>query len=192
MDPDFVQHHPTYSVASQWQKYVEGCAEANRPADPEIWRVGRTVFVAESDKEAEAYVNGEKNLFQYYYAHMHGLLSDGGILKVATPDPEMDPAEFTPKDYRDDNLIYGGPDTVVDKLLAFRDEVGHFGTLIIAALKYDDRARTRNSMALIANEVMPKLRGAIGASSAGPEWASRGSLGRNRNGTERIGSVEGA
>ena len=32
---------PTYSVASHWQKYLEGCEEANRPADPEIWRVGR-------------------------------------------------------------------------------------------------------------------------------------------------------
>lgn len=104
---------------------------------------------------------------------MHGLLSDGGILRVATPDPEMDPAGFTQKDYRDDNLIYGCPDTVVEKLVTFREQVGHFGTLIIAALEYDDRARTRNSMALLANEVMPKLRGAIGASSAGPRQARR-------------------
>ncbi len=157
---------PTYSVASQWRKYVEGCEAEGRTADPEIWRVGRTIFVAESDQEAEAYVNAERNLFQYYYAHMHGLLSDGGILGIVTPDPKMDPTSFSRQDYCDDNLIYGSPDTVVEKLLAFREQVGHFGVLIAAALEYDDRARTRTSMALLANEVMPKLRAAIGTSSA--------------------------
>ena len=157
---------PTYSAASQWQKYAEGCEEAGHVADREIWRVGRTVFVADSDREAEAYVTGEKNLFQYYYAHMHGLLSDGGILNVAMPNPDADPADFSRDDYREDNLICGGPDTVVEKLLALREEIGDFGTLIIAGLEYDDRARTRNSMALMAHEVMPRLRAAIGTRTA--------------------------
>ncbi len=157
---------PTYSVASQWLKYAEGCEEEGRKADPEIWRVGRTVFVADSDKEAEAYVNGEQNLFNYYYAHMHGLLGDGGMLGIVTPNPDDDPSEFSRRDYRVDNLIYGSPDTVTEKLLAFRETVGPFGTLIVAGLEYDDRVRTRRSMELLATEVMPKLRNAIDSSEA--------------------------
>ena len=157
---------PTYSVASQWQKYVEGCAAAGRDADPQIWRVSRTIFVADSDDEAEEYVQREGGCLDFYYTYVHGLLTAMNLLHVLKPDPDMADDEFTAEFYLRDNLIHGSPDTVVEKLLALRDEVGDFGTLVIAALEYQDRARIRNSMTLIANAVMPKLRGAIGRAAA--------------------------
>ena len=44
-------------VKSHWPKYVEGCERAGRKADPANWRVAKSIFVADSDKTAKAYVD---------------------------------------------------------------------------------------------------------------------------------------
>ena len=45
--------------------------------------------------------------------------------------------------------------------LAFRDEVGDFGTLLYAGHDWTDRALARRSMELMATEVMPRVNKAI-------------------------------
>ncbi|MBM3518254.1 MAG: LLM class flavin-dependent oxidoreductase, partial [Alphaproteobacteria bacterium] len=157
---------PAWSAKSQWGKYVEGCAERGIQADPEIWRVGRTVLVTETDKEAQAYLKRPDHLFHYYYDHMYGLLGHGKILDSITPTKGFPLSEFTREVYQDDNLICGSPDTVVTKLLELREAVGHFGTLVIVGLEYQDRRIVRNSMRLLAEEVMPRLRAAIARQQA--------------------------
>ena len=54
-------------------------------------------------------------------------------------------------------VVAGSPGTVTQKLVAFREEVGDFGTLIATAHDWDDEARWRRSMRLLADEVMPNL-----------------------------------
>ena len=44
-------------VKSHWPKYVEGCERAGRKADPANWRVAKSIFVADDDKTAKAYVD---------------------------------------------------------------------------------------------------------------------------------------
>lgn len=36
-------------VRTHWPSYVEGCAQAGRPADPANWRVAKSIFVTETD-----------------------------------------------------------------------------------------------------------------------------------------------
>ena len=57
-------------------------------------------------------------------------------------------------------VLYGSPRTVLDKLVAFRDEVGPFGTLLMTGLDWGgpNAAWERESMRLLAQEVMPKFR----------------------------------
>ena len=52
-------------------------------------------------------------------------------------------------------IIHGTPDSVADQLLAFRDEVGQFGTLLYAGKDWKDRELGRQSMILMAEKVMP-------------------------------------
>ena len=52
-------------------------------------------------------------------------------------------------------IIHGTPDSVTDQLLAFQDEVGHFGTLLYAGKDWKDRELGRQSMILMAEKVMP-------------------------------------
>ena len=54
-------------------------------------------------------------------------------------------------------VVAGSPSTVTQKLVAFREEVGDFGTLIATAHDWDDEARWRRSMQLLADEVVPNL-----------------------------------
>jgi alkanesulfonate monooxygenase SsuD/methylene tetrahydromethanopterin reductase-like flavin-dependent oxidoreductase (luciferase family) len=41
-------------VRTHWPSYVEGCAQAGRPADPANWRVAKSIFVTETDALAGA------------------------------------------------------------------------------------------------------------------------------------------
>ena len=63
---------------------------------------------------------------------------------------------------RDNFVIYGSPETVARKILELRDEVGPFGTLMMTAHEWEDKAVMRRSMELLANRVMPMVNAALG------------------------------
>ena len=72
------------------------------------------------------------------------------------------PDEAVTLDYVIDKLvIWGSPQTVTDKLLAFREEVGDFGTLLYAGKDWLDRDLGRRSMVLMAEKVLPAVNAAI-------------------------------
>ncbi len=54
-------------------------------------------------------------------------------------------------------VIAGTPESVVEQILAFRREVGAFGTLLYTGHDWVDPALARRSMELMANEVMPRI-----------------------------------
>ena len=60
-------------------------------------------------------------------------------------------------------VIAGGVNSVVDQLLAFRDEIGDFGTLVYNGTDWVDRDLGKRSMELMATEVMPRVNKAIGS-----------------------------
>jgi hypothetical protein len=73
------------------------------------------------------------------------------------------PDEAVTLDFVTDKLvIWGSPGKVVDELLAFREEVGDFGTLLYAGKDWLDRDLGRRSMVLLAEKVLPALNAAIG------------------------------
>ena len=63
-------------------------------------------------------------------------------------------------------MIHGTPDEVTDKILAFREQVGDFGTLLYAGHDWMDKKLAKRSMELMAEEVMPAVNKAIGARAA--------------------------
>ena len=48
-------------------------------------------------------------------------------------------------------------ESVADRILAFRDEVGEFGTLLYTGHDWADPALARRSMELMANQVLPRI-----------------------------------
>jgi alkanesulfonate monooxygenase SsuD/methylene tetrahydromethanopterin reductase-like flavin-dependent oxidoreductase (luciferase family) len=154
---------PEYSVASHWQKYLEGCAEAKREPTTE-WRVCRNILVAPSDEEARAIAHDPKGSFYHYYDYLWYGLSVSKYTQAIKPDPKIADGDVTVPYLIDQLVIYGSPKTVVEKLLGFRERVGPFGKLILATIDWSGKYRDYDSrsMDLLAREVMPAFGKAIG------------------------------
>jgi alkanesulfonate monooxygenase SsuD/methylene tetrahydromethanopterin reductase-like flavin-dependent oxidoreductase (luciferase family) len=65
-------------------------------------------------------------------------------------------------------VIHGSPQKVADQILAFRDKVGDFGTLLYAGKDWLDRDLGRRSMVLLAEKVLPLVNAGIAKESAKP------------------------
>lgn len=154
-------------VATHWPNYAEGCASAGRKADPANWRVAKSVFVADDEATARAYALEDANSpYRFYYGQLMRKLVSAGRSNLFKHDPSMRDEEVT-LDYVTDRLVIAGTvESVVAQLLAFRERIGDFGTLVYAGHDWVDPALARRSMALMANEVMPRLNEELAAGAA--------------------------
>ena len=149
-------------VKSHWPKYVEGCERARRPADPANWRVAKSIFVADDDRTARDYATAENGPYRYYYRQLLTKLVRNGRADLFKTRRDQPDSEITLDNVCDQLVIHGSPEKVVDQLLAFREQVGDFGTLLYAGKDWTDPVLARRSMVLMAEKVMPKLNAAIG------------------------------
>jgi len=150
-------------VKSHWPKYVEGCEKGGRPADPANWRVARSIFVADDEKTARAYVTAPNSPYRLYYNNLLTKLKVAGRAEAFKESRDTPDDAVTLESVMDKLVIWGSPSQVADKLLAFREEVGDFGTLLYAGKDWLDRDLGRRSMVLLAEKVLPAINKAIGA-----------------------------
>ena len=153
-------------VKSHWPKYVEGCQRAGRPADPANWRVAKSIFVADDDKTAEAYATAPNSPYRYYYNSLVTKLKKNGRAELFKTSRDMPDEAVTTDMVCNELIIHGSPQKVADQLLAFRDQIGDFGTLLYAGKDWLDRGLGRRSMILLAEKVLPLVNGAISSGSA--------------------------
>jgi alkanesulfonate monooxygenase SsuD/methylene tetrahydromethanopterin reductase-like flavin-dependent oxidoreductase (luciferase family) len=151
---------PSGAIGSHWQTYSNACAEVGKPADGDNWRVARNIMVASSDAEARDRVFSTNGSNRYFYTYMREVLSRVGLLSVLKPRPDMSDDEATVDAIAEGCVLYGSVTTMLDKLVAFRETVGPFGTLLMTGLDWSgpNAAWERDSMRLLAQEVMPKFR----------------------------------
>ncbi|HJZ34071.1 MAG TPA: LLM class flavin-dependent oxidoreductase [Hyphomicrobiaceae bacterium] len=147
---------PTW-VKTHWPSYVEGCRRAGRPADPAHWRVAKSIFVADDDNTAHAYVTAANSPYRHYFHSLLTKLRKNGRSELFKPDRAMPDAAVTLDFVCDQLIIWGSPKKVADDLLKFRAEVGDFGTLLYAGKDWLDRDLGRRSMVLMAEQVMPRI-----------------------------------
>ena len=80
------------------------------------------------------------------------------------------PNEAITPEYVTQRLVLAGTvDSVVDQLLAFREHVGDFGTLLYAGHDWIDPVLAKRSMQLMAEQVMPRVNAAIEKSASVPK-----------------------
>jgi alkanesulfonate monooxygenase SsuD/methylene tetrahydromethanopterin reductase-like flavin-dependent oxidoreductase (luciferase family) len=159
---------PTYSVASHWAIYSKAHAELGKPPSGERWRVSRNVMVAPGDTEAYDRVFGDEASNRYFFTYIRAALSGVGLLSILKPRPDMPDEEATAEAITEGCTLYGSPKTILDKLVAFREEVGPFGTLLMTGLDWSgpNEAWERQSMQLLAEAVMPKFHQHVHAQAA--------------------------
>jgi len=150
-------------VKSHWPKYVEGCERIGKPADPAAWRVARSICVADDDKTAEAYATGPDSPYRFYYKSLYTKLKKNGRIELFKTHRDQPDDEVTLDFVCEKLIIHGSPSKVADKVLALREEIGDFGTLLYAGKDWADREMGRRSMILAAEQVLPRVNAAIGA-----------------------------
>jgi len=151
----------TWSARTHWPTYASAARSAGRTPDPGQWRVARSIFVAATDAEAEAFVRQPGSAYDYYYDYLFQIFDRSHYKAPFVAHAGDDPERLTPAGVRDACTIHGSPDTVARKLLALRDEIGPFGTLLYAAHDWAEPAAMKNSIRLMAEEVMPRVNRAL-------------------------------
>jgi alkanesulfonate monooxygenase SsuD/methylene tetrahydromethanopterin reductase-like flavin-dependent oxidoreductase (luciferase family) len=130
-----------FVVRAHIEGYLEGQRAAGRAANAAGWRVARSIFVADDEATARRY-----NAHEFYFHVMRTKLARAGAQEIMGDRPP---------------LIAGTPQSVADQILAFRAEVGAFGTLLYTGHDWVDAALARRSMELMSREVMPRVNRAL-------------------------------
>ena len=148
-------------VATHWPKYVEGCQKGNREADPSNWRVARSIFVANDLNTAREYALGSKSPYRFYFDQILTKMKKAGRANLFKEDQSMQDDDVTIDYVLERCVTWGTPDKVADDLLAFREQVGPFGTLLYAGKDWVDPELGRTSMRLLAEKTLPIINEAI-------------------------------
>ncbi|MBV9244469.1 MAG: LLM class flavin-dependent oxidoreductase [Methylobacteriaceae bacterium] len=152
-----------WSAKTHWQVYESAAQTAGHRVSREDWRIARSIHVDESDAKAEAFVKAKDSPFDHYYRYLFTLWSHDNIQGAFLPSPELKACDADYAMLRDNYVIWGSPATVTRKLLEFREEVGHFGHVLMTGHDWTDKDKMRRSMVLMAREVLPSVNKAIGA-----------------------------
>ncbi len=150
-------------LPNHWASYTKGAADADRKADRDIWRVARSIFVADDDRTAKAYGGDDPNSpYRFYMRQLMTKLGRAKRLGSLKTGPDM-PDEKVTLDYAIENLVIRGTvNEVVDRILAMHEVTGDFGTLLYCGKNWTDAGLGRRSMELMAEKVMPAVNAAIG------------------------------
>jgi alkanesulfonate monooxygenase SsuD/methylene tetrahydromethanopterin reductase-like flavin-dependent oxidoreductase (luciferase family) len=134
---------------------------SDRPARPQDWRVAKSIFVAEDDATVRRMTREPGNPFAYYFRNLQRKAARTRGNAFFKHDPAV-PDEAITDDYLiSQMLIAGTVNEVVDKLLAFREHIGPFGTLLYCGHDWLDAKAMRRSMELMAEEVLPRVNRAL-------------------------------
>lgn len=153
-------------LPTHWANYEQGKKEVGKTADRNDWRIARTIFVADDDKIAERYGCTDSNSPYRYYWRLLLTKMMSANRHVAFKENESDPDSILTEDYLTGKLVIRGTvNSVVDQILALREETGDFGELVYAGMDWVDPGLTKRSMELMATEVMPRVNAAIASES---------------------------
>ena len=144
-------------VKSHWGKYVAGCEQVGRPADPANWRVAKTVFVCEDGTVAQSYGKGDASPYRFYYKQLLHKLRKAGRTNLFKHAKDAPDDAVTLDGVVDDLVIAGTPEEVAEQIMAFREKTGDFGSLLYCGADWANPALGKRSMELLAEKVAPMV-----------------------------------
>ena len=151
-------------AATHWPMYQQGCREGGREADPADWRICKSIFVADDDATARRYALSADGPYGFYYWNLLTKRRFAGNADIFKHERSL-PDEAITVDYMLEHLVIAGaPSRVAEQILAFRETVGDFGTLLYCGHDWADSKLARRSMELMAEKVMPEVDAAIARS----------------------------
>ena len=147
----------TSFLTSHWDMVEEGAASTGARCDRDDWHVVREVFVADTDKAAKEWVR-QSHWGDMWRAMHLPMIQHLGWTSFFKHDPSL-PDEAVDFNYFIDQVfIVGSVKTVTEKILQANEELGGFGTIVVTKYDYGSTPEIyRDSLAMLAHEVMPKV-----------------------------------
>lgn len=145
-------------LKDNWKIVEQAAHEAGREADRSLWRLGRDVLVADTDKEAMRRAL-EGPIGMVWGQYLLPLFTQFGMLGVMKHRPDVADADVTLKYLAEFNWLVGSADTVADKLAAAVHESGGFGCLLTMGYDHLDHFdQWRESKRAFIDEVAPRFK----------------------------------
>jgi len=144
-------------LPSHWSAVEKGAGETGMAADRSLWRIGRDIYVADSDTEARDKVkNGAVG--DHYIKFWMPMLKSAGLLSAVKHDPDM-PDSDVDLDYIIDRCMFvGSRETVENRIADMVEITGGCGCLLSNAYDHvDDMQGWRESVTILKQEIMPKF-----------------------------------
>ena len=139
-------------AATHWPMYEQGCGLGGHVAARADWSVCKSIFVAGDDASARRYAKSVTGPYGFYYWNLLTKRRSSGNADIFKHDPSL-PGEAVTVDYMLDHLVIAGsPASVAEQILAFRETVGDFGTLLYCGHDWADPALARRSMQLMTEK----------------------------------------
>ena len=147
---------PTPTLVEHWDTYRAGALEAglDEPSRT-LWRVSRSIFVADSDEEAWDYALNSS--FSRAFEYLIEVLGAVGNLALMKHDPSYPDKDVTPEYLIRTLCVVGSVASCQQQLQALWDATGGFDTLLMIAHDWDEREKWLRSMDLLTHEVVPAL-----------------------------------
>jgi alkanesulfonate monooxygenase SsuD/methylene tetrahydromethanopterin reductase-like flavin-dependent oxidoreductase (luciferase family) len=150
---------PGNVVADQWKTYAAAAEEAGRTPERADLKVTRSIFLADTTREAVK--RARTNSLGRNYEYIGGLFDKGLGRRIYKRDLDMPDAECNLDYLLTEQIIAGDVDEVLRRLMDLIEETGPFGTLVLMSYDWDDKAAWAHSMELFAKELMPALNKAV-------------------------------
>ena len=150
---------PPAVVASHWKKYVEGCEAIGKEPTGDEWKVARNIVIAPTDNEAHDRMLDPTGPNYFYFDYLWQVLKAADYTAVMKNDASVPDDQFTVESLMESMVVYGSPDTVIEKLRVLREETGPFGTLLMAMMDGSNgfESHERETMKLLAKNVAPQF-----------------------------------
>ena len=165
-DPITSNYVQAHWVATHLPKYLDGLEQAGRSVNGSGWRVAKSIFVADDHAAALKYAKSPDGPYGFYFRNIMTKLVGNGRPELFRAWPDQTDDQVTLEQSLDTQVIAGDVNSVVDQILAFREEIGEFGTLLYTGHDWMDPPADRRSMELMTTEVMPRGNEALGESAA--------------------------
>jgi alkanesulfonate monooxygenase SsuD/methylene tetrahydromethanopterin reductase-like flavin-dependent oxidoreductase (luciferase family) len=144
-------------LASHWEAINKGADEAGRTPDRGNWRVGRDIYIADTDQEArDKVVNGM--LGDHYREYWLPLMAGYGATAALKHDPDVPDSEVDVDYVIEHCMCVGSAETVERKIAEIVETSGGFGTLLAISYDHlDDMSGWRESKEALIKDILPKF-----------------------------------
>lgn len=149
---------PSHALVGHRDAYAKGAAAAGRAPDFGKRRLVRSIYVGDTDAEAEKVVFSAGFGVREHFEYDHRLMRRMNYLAVAKADPTMPDDAFTLDRFLADSVIFGSSETVARRLADLMSKSGDYGGVIAVGHEMSRFDLQAASMARLADEVMPRLR----------------------------------